>query len=85
MAVDVAGSPSRVPPLLQRHTYVLTFYSVSTFAQLRTLTYEVLTEVVVALYLHENDSKLPLFFVCLHILLNLWKISKFVRSQWKVT
>ncbi|KAL8275258.1 hypothetical protein Esti_000842 [Eimeria stiedai] len=51
----------------------------SGFFSLRTLAYEVLTEAVVALYLYENDSKLPLFFVCLHILLNLWKMNKFVQ------
>ncbi|CDJ38328.1 Cleft lip and palate transmembrane protein 1, putative [Eimeria tenella] len=51
----------------------------SGYFSLRTLAYEVLTEVVVALYLHENESRLPLFFVCLHILLNLWKMLKFVR------
>ncbi|KAL8433500.1 hypothetical protein Efla_005454 [Eimeria flavescens] len=50
----------------------------SGFFSLRTLAYEVFTEVIIALYLHENDSKLPLFFVCLHILLNLWKMTKFV-------
>ncbi|OEH74628.1 cleft lip and palate transmembrane protein [Cyclospora cayetanensis] len=55
----------------------------SGFFSLRTLAYEVLTEVIVALYLHENDSKLPLFFVCLHILLNVWKISKFVQVSVK--
>ncbi|CDI77982.1 Cleft lip and palate transmembrane protein 1, putative [Eimeria acervulina] len=51
----------------------------SGFFSLRTLGYEVLTEAVVAVYLHENNSKLPLFFVCLHILLNTWKITKFVQ------